>query len=338
MGGLAGRSVTSRYQAEASLALQAILRGDFAAAEKSIDDVLAATTRMRLLETTQYTMLLRAISWAHQGRRADMEVALAELRRWDGGHPQHTPRVHGLARAWCALLEEDRPLALTELRIALAAEERSPTVFQLTGRHGLHLLLRVLDGDAGLPEYSEVVEAPISRLRWDRQFALLAGAVLAGRAGQGSQACAAVEEALVVGAPYAGARRLGLRLVSEAAVTDGWGTPVTWLRDAEAYFHESQVPAVASACRALMRRAGAVVTQHRDGIRDIPQELRSVGVTVREYEVLRLLTERMSNREIAKRLHLSPRTVEKHVASLMTKTGQPNRIALSRMPRPPDAG
>jgi len=44
--------------------------------------------------------------------------------------------------------------------------------------------------------------------------------------------------------------------------------------------------------------------------------------------LLRLLPQRLSNREIAGRLHLSPRTVEKHVASLITKTGQPDRIAL----------
>jgi DNA-binding NarL/FixJ family response regulator len=57
--------------------------------------------------------------------------------------------------------------------------------------------------------------------------------------------------------------------------------------------------------------------------------LRKAGVTVREFEVLRLLVDRLGNREIATRLHLSPRTVEKHVASLMAKTGRPDRIALA---------
>jgi DNA-binding NarL/FixJ family response regulator len=54
-------------------------------------------------------------------------------------------------------------------------------------------------------------------------------------------------------------------------------------------------------------------------------------VTVREYEILQLLTDRLSNREIAGRLHLSPRTVERHVANLITKTGERNRIALSEL-------
>lgn len=71
------------------------------------------------------------------------------------------------------------------------------------------------------------------------------------------------------------------------------------------------------------------MNQRRSGAGDIPAGLRSAGVTVREFEVLRLLVGRLSNREIAGRLHLSPRTVERHVSSLLGKTGLPNRIALS---------
>ncbi|MGH3156656.1 MAG: response regulator transcription factor, partial [Streptosporangiaceae bacterium] len=115
------------------------------------------------------------------------------------------------------------------------------------------------------------------------------------------------------------------------AIAGGWGTPVDWLRSCDEYFHSAGVPAVASACRALMRQAGAPVGQRRSGVSEIPPELRAVGVTVREYEILRLLTERLSNREIATRLHLSVRTVENHIASLLTKTGQPDRIALGEL-------
>ena len=71
----------------------------------------------------------------------------------------------------------------------------------------------------------------------------------------------------------------------------------------------------------MLRRAGVRVPQHRSGADDIPVELRSAGVTVREYEVLGLLIGRLGNNEIAARLHLSPRTVERHVCNLMTKTG-----------------
>jgi DNA-binding CsgD family transcriptional regulator len=70
------------------------------------------------------------------------------------------------------------------------------------------------------------------------------------------------------------------------------------------------------------------VAQRRRGHDRIPDELRRLGVTVREFEVLRLVADRLGDREIAERLFLSPRTVEKHVASLRGRTGQPDRAAL----------
>jgi DNA-binding CsgD family transcriptional regulator len=155
--------------------------------------------------------------------------------------------------------------------------------------------------------------------------------VLAGRDGDGEQAAAAVAEAQQLGAPYPTGRHLGLRLVSETAITGGWGTPADWLRACDEYFHAAGAPAVASACRALLRRSGAAVGQRRRGVSGIPAELRRAGVTAREHEILQLLTERLSNREIATRLHLSTRTVENHIASLLAKTGQPDRLALGQL-------
>jgi DNA-binding NarL/FixJ family response regulator len=53
-----------------------------------------------------------------------------------------------------------------------------------------------------------------------------------------------------------------------------------------------------------------------------------MGVTSREAEVLGLLGEGLANRDIARRLHISVRTVEKHVERLFTKTGAASRPAL----------
>ncbi|MEU4640559.1 AAA family ATPase [Micromonospora sp. NPDC023814] len=322
-------AVTARQQAEASIALHLIMRGDYLSARDLIDQVLTATTRLKLIETTQYVLLLRAVLGAHQGRRAEMEHALVEFRRWGGDDGLHAQRVHGLAGTFCALLEEDRPRALAELSRAVEAEETSPTVFHLGGRLGLQLLLRAMAGEIDWEAYQAVTGTPASRLRWDRQFALFAQAVLLGRSGRHEAATAAVAEAVQVGDLYAMGRHLALRLVAESALADGWGTPVEWLRVAEDYFHQADVAPVAGACRTLLRQAGARVAQRRRGAAEIPPALRTTGVTVREFEVLRLLTGRLSNREIAERLHLSPRTVERHVSSLITKTGLPNRIALS---------
>lgn len=106
---------------------------------------------------------------------------------------------------------------------------------------------------------------------------------------------------------------------------------MAWLRRAEEHFHQGGVAAVAGACRAALRRMGAPVQQRRSGSSTIPDVLRSQGVTVREYEVFLLLAERLGNKDIADRLYISPRTVEKHIAALGTKTGRTNRAALCEL-------
>ncbi|MEH1910545.1 MAG: response regulator transcription factor [Nostoc sp.] len=54
------------------------------------------------------------------------------------------------------------------------------------------------------------------------------------------------------------------------------------------------------------------------------------SLTHREQEVLELLTHGLSNAEMGHQLHLSPRTVEKYVSSLLRKTSTSNRAELVR--------
>jgi DNA-binding CsgD family transcriptional regulator len=325
----AAGSVTARYQVETSSALHAILRGDLAEARDLLDAALAATVRFRQSETMRYALLLRVVLAGHRGDRAGLTEALREFERHHGNVTLHAPRIHGLAGAFCALLEEDHARARQDLALAVRYQDVGGDVDHLSGRHGLHLLLGVLEGTAGWPEWRAVHTDPAATLRWDRQFALFARAVLLGRDGKRRRAERVMVDALRVAEPYAISRHLALRLVGEAALDDGWGDPIGWLRAAERFFHRRKVPAVARACRALLRRTGVRVQQHRAGTDEIPPRLRSAGVTAREYEVLGLLAGRLNNQEIAARLHLSPRTVERHVGNLLTKTGLPNRIALS---------
>ena len=55
--------------------------------------------------------------------------------------------------------------------------------------------------------------------------------------------------------------------------------------------------------------------------------------------MLRLVAEGLANKEIAARLHVSPRTVEKHVESLLRKTAARSRTQLVARagPEPPGA-
>jgi DNA-binding NarL/FixJ family response regulator len=61
-----------------------------------------------------------------------------------------------------------------------------------------------------------------------------------------------------------------------------------------------------------------------------PLETIEIAFTSRESEVLSLLAEGLSNSQIGEHLHLSPRTVEKYVSSLLSKTDTSNRSELLR--------
>jgi DNA-binding CsgD family transcriptional regulator len=321
-------AIAIAYTAESSIAMEMVLRAEYLVADEITARCVEATTRLKYIDDCRYIRMTRATLAAHQADRTGMERELAEFRRWDGEQSLQMPVVFGLCRAFCALLEEDRTLACIELDRARTCEAANPSVFYLAGRYGLELLLNVLHGDAGEREYADVAAQSGADLRWNRQFLCLAAAVLHARAGREQASIAQLADAEAVAAIYPLARHLGLRLVAEAAITEGWGDPVAWLRRAEEYFHGAGVSAVASACRALLRRSGASAPQRRSGRDLIPAALRCIGLTVREYDVLVLLADRHGNKDIATALFISPRTVEKHVASLMAKTGCADRAGL----------
>jgi len=105
--------------------------------------------------------------------------------------------------------------------------------------------------------------------------------------------------------------------------------------EAGAYFEARGLDRLASSCRSRLRQLGVPAGRSR---RDVPAHLLTLGVSRRELEVLRLLAEGLTNREIGERLYLSPRTVEKHVASLLAKTETRSRTALAHWSASREAG
>ncbi|MFC5661467.1 AAA family ATPase [Kitasatospora misakiensis] len=310
------------------LAMNAVMRGEWQTARAIVDRCLDATARLHNLAAHRYLLLSSATLAAHLGRVREMERELARFRQAGGEESFLTPLRYGLCRAVGALLAEDRATARAELAAGLAWEEEHPSVFYLAGRHGLHPLLEVVEGHWDRAELDRAAAVPAAELAWNRQFLRFADAVLLGREGRSAEAARAISETRPTAAAFPLAHHLALRLTAEAALTEGWGEPVAWLRTAEEYFHQLEVQPVAVACRTLLRRAGASVAQHRGGRDAVPADLRTCGVTVREYEVLVLLADRPGNQELARKLSISPRTVEKHLANLLAKTGRPDRAAL----------
>jgi pimeloyl-ACP methyl ester carboxylesterase/DNA-binding CsgD family transcriptional regulator len=70
------------------------------------------------------------------------------------------------------------------------------------------------------------------------------------------------------------------------------------------------------------------ITRRRRATDVVPTELRRTGVTRREFEVLDLVASGATNTYIAEQLHISVRTVESHISSLLLKLQSENRAGL----------
>ncbi|BAB76768.1 two-component response regulator [Trichormus variabilis NIES-23] len=73
-----------------------------------------------------------------------------------------------------------------------------------------------------------------------------------------------------------------------------------------------------------------IVESHHSVFTHVEKSHLLSSLTPREQEVLEMLTHGLSNIEIGHQLHLSPRTVEKYVSSLLRKTTTSNRAELVR--------
>jgi DNA-binding CsgD family transcriptional regulator len=189
------------------------------------------------------------------------------------------------------------------------------------------LLQAACDGDAkGAIEQAEAAGATIG---WNRGCLAYAEAALAGRAGDADRATALAVEGSACFAPFAPWwNHLAQRLVAPAALRDGWGQPVGWMREAAAGFEATGHARLAAACRGILRKAGERVPRSGRGVAQVPPQMRRLGVTSREMDVFLLVAQGFSNSEIAERLFISAKTVETHVASLVAKTGQSGRREL----------
>lgn len=325
--------------ADMHLAQAHVLRDEQDQALEAARRLRTTAHRLRLGEVQLIGVGVDAIIAASRGEREKLQTALHAMESALAGRSAGAlwgyadTSVWGWAQGICSLLREEPDRALAEFTEADRAMRALPSTRGVTGFLGPYLLLRTVRGAAGWAELDGAVADRLSQVHWDRPFAGWSRAVLLGREGRAGEAAKVAEEALAGTEAIPLARHLCLRLGASAALADGWGHPVEWLSAAEEFFHDRGTTRVAAACRALLREAGSPVSRRRRGHDTIPQELRRAGVTAREYEVLRLLGRGLGNQEIAEHLFLSPRTVEKHLASLRNRTDRSGRAALIALAR-----
>jgi len=196
----------------------------------------------------------------------------------------------------------------------------------------LWALVRSVEDTDGEVAQSEVRSADVAGVGLNRALLGYAHAVTLGRSGPADAAAAAFAEAdrdLQSQGSCEAFRQLARRLAAEAALVDGWGEPVPWLNEAATFFEGTGHDRLVASCRSLLRKAGVTTPRRGRGESVVPPALRKLTVTSREMDVLVLVAERLSNKEIGERLYLSTRTVEKHVQQLLSKTNTHNRSELA---------
>ncbi len=263
---------------------------------------------------------LQAVAHGFAGNRPAMEAATFAARE-TGGDRETVDMVtsgNGLALYH---------LGRGEVREALDALDGAMEVLRAAGG-GAHpfpgrwALLRTVVEQGG-----EEARAECRALDFDtamsRATLWAADAVAAGRAGgDAGSTFASADRAL---GRFEGGflRSLARLLVAPCAHRDGWGAPGAWLREALVNFEELELGNFAGQCRSALRAmAEPVPRRARAEAPAVPRLLAASGVTAREVQVLAHLAAGRSNRDIAETLHVSIRTVEKHVERLLMKTGK----------------
>jgi DNA-binding CsgD family transcriptional regulator len=321
-------TVSAMLGLQANIWIHQVLTGadDLVAAVTGLADCVEQSRRLGYLSMVLYSLAGLVIATAHRADRAGMAEALARFDAAGGEQTPHIALTTGLGTAFCLALEARDADALATLQDLSRRQPASP--YCLSGRHGLAVLHAAASGVGEPAEATAMLDSCNGQMRWNRQFLHWAAAVHAGRQGERSRASWHATQATRDAEIFPAAQHLATRLVAPAAAADGWGAPIPRLRAAEAWFHQQGVSAAARSCRDVLRSIGAPVQQRRDGSTEIPAPLRTAGITTREYQVGLLVREHLGNRAIGDRLHISPRTVEKHVAALLTKLSAPDRSAL----------
>ena len=298
------------------LAAAYLFRFDPEAGERHAASALAAAERLHLtqLHATALVFLAELAGLRRDGEAMDRLNSLALAAA--PGDREMEGSVWG-GRGIAALLDGDEAGARQAL--ARAVECLAPLANSGPGIYlGLWPLLLAVHAEPGAGDaIASARRTGMTVNRANRGMLLYAEAVLAGRRQPGRDLAAELADRGAADlANFPVWSDLARMLTARAALADGWGEPRRWLTSAARSFGESGLEPLAQRCHVLLAEPAK-------------SSLSSLGVTQRETEVLDLVTAGLPNKDIAARLHVSHRTVEKHIESLLRKTGARSRTQLA---------
>ncbi len=311
------------------LAMLSVLRFELDEARAWARHTVELGRRYRLGWVLAAGLIKQAWAAALTGSVEEAERLLAEAEPIVGDNARGCALISGHVRAAVALGHENLDAAWTAVVGAAGLWWRQ----RLEPRPylGLWVLLAALADPSGFEPVRERLEARC--VLWQPTIAGLClaaqAALIVAAEGDLARADALLGRAEPLLEPTPWFRAIAYRHVGERLLVAGSPTGERLLRAAIAFFASAGTTAPAEAARALLRAAGRPVPRRGRGNASVPAELARAGVSSREMDVLVLLAQGLTNRQIAARLYLSPRTVEKHVERLLAKTGSPNRVALA---------
>jgi DNA-binding CsgD family transcriptional regulator/tetratricopeptide (TPR) repeat protein len=303
------------------LTATAVFRFELDEAEQHARCALDTSTRLGLGMTSAIVLVFLAEVYAMRRDPAKMERYIALASAAAPGDPEIDGSALAGARGMLALLDDDRARALNILDRGIAVLDTAPQRGPAPYRGMWPLLLAAHRDPRAAAAIGHARSIGLTVNRANRGLLGYAEAILAGRDGDGRRAtelAAAADGELQHYPVWADLARL---CAAEPALADGWGQPRQWLEAAAGVFARHGIEPLAVRCHRLL-----------DGPR--PSRWSRRGITDRQADVLRLVTEGISNKEIAARLHLSPRTVEKHVENLLRITSAKSRTQLVAMAGP----
>ncbi len=272
-------------------------------------------------------------------QRGDLVAAEREARRAcaeiDGFH------VWNVAAGWVEVGEIRRRLG--DLDGAAEAFDRAEA---LTGQQSAGLAMLWL-AQGRLPQAAALISRLLEQQAWNalaRGRLLPACIQIAVAAGDLEAAEAATVELEGIAAahrsPLLGAAALSSRGRLQLARTECPAARST-LRSALERWHELEVPYEIATTRLLLAQACHACGDEEEAARSLAHaaevfdrlgvvtadRVLPAGLTAREAEVLVLVGEGCTNRQVADRLFLSERTVARHLSNVFTKTGVTSRTA-----------